>query len=73
MYVVALSVGRNLNSCETSLFVSHPDTMLGRMFGGSGDFSLARPNDNGDFVIGHDISASAFKAILGFYKYVFVV
>ncbi len=54
--------------CQTAWFERHPDTMLGRMFGSSLASNLTRPNDNGDYVIAHDVSPAAFNAILNFYK-----
>lgn len=61
---VSLIVGGWRFVCETAQFLQHPETMLGRMFGSP----LTRPNDEGDHIISHDISAPAFKAILDFYK-----
>jgi BTB/POZ domain-containing protein 10 len=49
------------------LFTAHPDTMLGRMFGGncSGGASLiTRPNERGEFEVADGVSATVFRAIL---------
>eukprot|EP00047_Mylnosiga_fluctuans_P004093 m.232680 g.232680 ORF g.232680 m.232680 type:complete len:388 (-) comp12393_c0_seq1:204-1367(-) len=65
---VSLVVGGRRFVCQASLFQQHPNTMLGRMFGSSLDTKLSRPNDNGDYVITHDVTSAAFHAILNFYK-----
>ena len=52
-----------------SIFKCHPDTMLGRMFGSARDQKLLIPNENGDYVIHHDLTPEAFAAILDYYKH----
>ena len=42
--------------------------MLGRMFGSGSKSELTKPNDNGDYLIEHDVTPEAFAAILKFYK-----
>ncbi|KAK3708609.1 hypothetical protein QZH41_011776, partial [Actinostola sp. cb2023] len=51
---------------ERSLFIAHPNTMLGRMFGSSNDYTAR--NDKGEFEVAHGISATVFKCILDYYK-----
>jgi hypothetical protein len=65
---VSLVVGGRRFVCQASLFSQHPNTMLGRMFGSSLESHLSRPNDNGDYIITHAVTAAAFHAILNFYK-----
>ena len=48
---------------DASLFVAHPDTMLGRMFNSSAS-QLTRPNDRGEYEVAEGISANVFIAIL---------
>ncbi|XP_060521118.1 BTB/POZ domain-containing protein 10 isoform X2 [Cylas formicarius] len=50
---------------DPSLFVAHPNTMLGRMFCSSLD---THPNDRGEFEVAEGIPASVFRAILEYYK-----
>lgn len=42
--------------------------MLGRMFSSAREARMAKPNDNGDYVIEHPVSPEAFAAILKFYR-----
>lgn len=65
---ISIVVGGQRFVVESKLFFDHPDTMLGRMFGSSLDLDMTRPNENGDFVIAHPVSAAAFGAILNFYR-----
>lgn len=51
-----------------SLFDHQSDTMLGRMFGSGRRSELTKPNDNGDYVIEHDVTPEAFAAILKYYR-----
>eukprot|EP00045_Choanoeca_perplexa_P015504 m.196006 g.196006 ORF g.196006 m.196006 type:complete len:436 (-) comp17008_c0_seq5:1539-2846(-) len=52
---------------KPKIFECYPDTMLGRMFG-SGR-SLVRPNENGDYIIDHEVSPEAFAAVLDYYRH----
>eukprot|EP00050_Salpingoeca_kvevrii_P006970 m.292964 g.292964 ORF g.292964 m.292964 type:complete len:408 (-) comp12705_c0_seq1:96-1319(-) len=65
---VALVVGGRRFICELKWFLPHPNTMLGRMFGSSLQHNLTRPDEQGDYVITHEVSAAAFQAILNYYK-----
>ncbi|XP_040564761.1 BTB/POZ domain-containing protein KCTD20 [Lepeophtheirus salmonis] len=47
--------------------LTHPDTMLGRMFSPTSHFEF-HPNSHGEYEMGEGISASVFQAILGFYE-----
>lgn len=47
-------------------FTAHPNTMLGRMF--SSSFEFTHSNDKGEFEVAEGISASVFRAILEYYK-----
>ncbi|XP_045462315.1 BTB/POZ domain-containing protein 10 isoform X2 [Harmonia axyridis] len=51
---------------DPSLFVAHPNTMLGRMF--SSGLEYTHPNERGEFEVADGISATIFRAILDFYK-----
>ncbi|XP_041452621.1 BTB/POZ domain-containing protein KCTD20-like isoform X3 [Lytechinus variegatus] len=53
---------------DPSLFIAHPNTMLGRMFSNGVDHTMTRPNDKGEYEVAHGISAEIFSSILDFYK-----
>jgi hypothetical protein len=65
---VSIVVGGRRFVCSISLFQAHPETMLGRMFGSCLDSQLTRPDDNGDYVITHAVTAAAFQSILHYYR-----
>eukprot|EP00048_Salpingoeca_helianthica_P021432 m.12220 g.12220 ORF g.12220 m.12220 type:complete len:357 (+) comp5975_c0_seq1:170-1240(+) len=65
---VSIVVGGRRFVCSTALFQGHPETMLGRMFGACLDSQLTRPDDNGDYVITHAVTAAAFQSILHYYR-----
>lgn len=65
---ISIVVGGQRFVVESKLFEHHPNTMLGRMFGSSLDLNMTRPNESGDYVIAQPVSASAFTAILNFYR-----
>ncbi|XP_015776784.1 PREDICTED: BTB/POZ domain-containing protein KCTD20-like [Acropora digitifera] len=51
---------------ERSLFIAHPNTMLGRMFGSTMEYTTR--NDKGEYEVARGISANVFKCILDYYK-----
>lgn len=51
---------------DPSIFTAHPNTMLGRMFSSSLEFT--HTNERGEYEVADGISASVFRAILEFYK-----
>lgn len=51
---------------DPSLFIAHPNTMLGRMF--SSGLEYTHPNERGEYEVADGISATIFRAILDFYK-----
>ncbi|EDQ92852.1 uncharacterized protein MONBRDRAFT_13315 [Monosiga brevicollis MX1] len=54
----------------STLFDRYPDTMLGRMFATScARNETVQPNEDGDYVIDHNVSSEAFAAILDFYRH----
>jgi len=50
---------------EPSLFIQHPDTMLGRMFSG---VDYVQMNDRGEYEVAQGTSGSTFRAVLDFYR-----
>lgn len=63
---VTLVVDNTRFVVDPAIFTAHPNTMLGRMFSSSLDFT--HPNDRGEFEVADGISASVFRAILEYYK-----
>lgn len=63
---VTLVVDNTRFVIDPAIFVAHPNTMLGRMFSSSLDFT--HPNERGEFEVADGISASVFRAILEYYK-----
>uniref|UniRef100_A0AAY4C709 BTB domain-containing protein n=1 Tax=Denticeps clupeoides TaxID=299321 RepID=A0AAY4C709_9TELE len=53
---------------DPALFVAHPDTMLGRMFGPARQHNFTRPNAKGEYEVAEGIGASIFRVILDFYR-----
>lgn len=47
---------------ERSLFIAHPNTMLGRMFGSTMEYTTR--NEKGEYEVARGISANVFKCIL---------
>jgi len=50
---------------EPALFLSQPDTMLGRMFSGA---DYVTTNERGEYEVALGVSASTFRAVLDYYK-----
>jgi len=50
---------------DPSLFLSQPDTMLGRMFSGA---DYVTTNERGEYEVALGVSASTFRAVLDYYK-----
>ncbi|XP_078583936.1 BTB/POZ domain-containing protein 10-like isoform X3 [Branchiostoma floridae x Branchiostoma japonicum] len=65
---ITLVVDQTRFVVDSNLFASHPETMLGRMFG-TRENDLVRPNDKGEYDVADGMSASVFRAILDYYKY----
>ncbi|XP_074028254.1 BTB/POZ domain-containing protein mrityu isoform X2 [Leptinotarsa decemlineata] len=63
---VTLVVDNTRFVVDPAIFTAHPNTMLGRMFSTSLEFT--HPNDRGEFEVAEGIPASIFRAILEFYK-----
>ncbi|KAG5898090.1 hypothetical protein JTB14_001794 [Gonioctena quinquepunctata] len=63
---VTLVVDNTRFVVDPAIFTAHPNTMLGRMFSSSLEFT--HPNDRGEFEVAEGIPASVFRAILEFYK-----
>lgn len=63
---VTLVVDNTRFVIDPALFVAHPNTMLGRMFGSGIEFTHS--NDRGEFEVAEGISATVFRAILEYYK-----
>ncbi|XP_019878630.1 BTB/POZ domain-containing protein 10 isoform X1 [Aethina tumida] len=63
---VTLVVDNTRFVVDPAVFVAHPNTMLGRMFGSSLEFT--HPNDRGEYEVADGIPASVFRAILEYYK-----
>lgn len=63
---VTLVVDNTRFVVDPALFVAHPNTMLGRMFSSSIEFT--NPNDRGEYEVADGIPASVFRAILEYYK-----
>lgn len=53
---------------DSSLLLSKPNTMLGRMFGSSRENMLVHTNDKGEYDLLDGISAACFRAILDYYR-----
>lgn len=53
---------------DPTIFLAHPNTMLGRMFGSTSTPLLTRPNERGEYEVAEGISADLFKAVLDFYR-----
>lgn len=51
---------------DPAIFIAHPNTMLGRMFGSGIEFT--HPNDRGEYEVADGISSMVFRAILEYYK-----
>ncbi|CAG9855617.1 unnamed protein product [Phyllotreta striolata] len=51
---------------DPAIFTAHPNTMLGRMFSSSLEFT--HTNERGEYEVADGISASVFRAILEYYK-----
>ncbi|CAH0546638.1 unnamed protein product [Brassicogethes aeneus] len=63
---VTLVVDNTRFVIDPAIFVAHPNTMLGRMFSSSLEFT--HPNDRGEYEVAEGIPASVFRAILEYYK-----
>ncbi|VEN55356.1 unnamed protein product [Callosobruchus maculatus] len=63
---VTLVVDNTRFVVDPAIFTAHPNTMLGRMFSTSIEFT--HPNDRGEYEVADGISASVFRAILEYYK-----
>nr|CAI5843229.1 unnamed protein product [Callosobruchus analis] len=63
---VTLVVDNTRFVVDPAIFTAHPNTMLGRMFSTSIEFTY--PNDRGEYEVADGISASVFRAILEYYK-----
>ncbi|XP_032074655.1 BTB/POZ domain-containing protein KCTD20 isoform X1 [Thamnophis elegans] len=50
------------------IFIAHPDTMLGRMFGPGREYNFTRPNEKGEYEIAEGISSAVFRIVLDYYK-----
>ncbi|KAM4702176.1 BTB/POZ domain-containing protein KCTD20-like [Discoglossus pictus] len=57
---------------DPQLFTSHPNTLLGRMFGTARRHNITRPNERGEFKIAEGISSRIFRAVLEYYKTGFI-
>ncbi|BET02219.1 BTB POZ domain-containing protein [Nesidiocoris tenuis] len=51
---------------DPAMFTAHPNTMLGRMFSSSLEFT--HTNDRGEYEVADGISATVFRSILEYYK-----
>lgn len=51
---------------DSSLFTAHPNTMLGRMFSTSLEFT--HTNERGEYEVAEGISHNVFRVILDYYK-----
>ncbi|KAM4795730.1 BTB/POZ domain-containing protein KCTD20-like [Rhinophrynus dorsalis] len=54
------------------MFMSHPDSLLGRMFGAGRRYHIISPNEKGEYEIAEGISSSVFSAVLDYYKNGFI-
>lgn len=63
---VTLVVDNTRFVVDPAIFTAHPNTMLGRMFSSSLDFT--HPNERGEYEVADGIPASVFRAILEYYK-----
>ncbi|CAH1119759.1 unnamed protein product [Phaedon cochleariae] len=63
---VTLVVDNTRFVVDPAIFTAHPNTMLGRMFSSSLDFT--HPNERGEYEVADGIPASVFRAIMEFYK-----
>ena len=52
---------------DRSLFIAHPNTMLGRMFSSGAEFT--HPNERGEYEVAEGITAPIFRTILDFYRH----
>lgn len=63
---VTLVVDNTRFVVDPSIFIAHPNTMLGRMF--SSGMEFVHPNERGEFEVAEGISSMVFRAILEYYK-----
>lgn len=63
---ITLLVDETRFAIDPALFTAHPETMLGRMFSSSLEFT--HPNERGEYEVAEGISHSVFRAIVEFYK-----
>ncbi|KAJ8971900.1 hypothetical protein NQ317_010969 [Molorchus minor] len=63
---VTLVVDNTRFVVDPAIFTAHPNTMLGRMFSSSLDFT--HPNERGEYEVAEGIPASVFRSILEYYK-----
>lgn len=63
---VTLVVDNTRFVVDPAIFTAHPNTMLGRMFSSSLEYT--HPNERGEHEVAEGIPASVFRAILEFYK-----
>lgn len=63
---VTLVVDNTRFVVDPAIFTAHPNTMLGRMFSSSLEFT--HPNERGEYEVADGIPASVFRAILEYYK-----
>jgi len=62
--VVLLVDGKRF-TMNPKLFMSHPNTMLGRMFCSAMDL---KPNEDGEYEVAKGVSANIFRALMDYYK-----
>ncbi|XP_056643391.1 BTB/POZ domain-containing protein KCTD20 isoform X1 [Diorhabda sublineata] len=63
---VTLVVDNTRFVVDPAIFTAHPNTMLGRMFSSSLEFT--HTNERGEYEVADGIPASVFRAILEYYK-----
>ena len=63
---VTLVVDNTRFVVDPTLFTAYPNTMLGRMFGSSLEYT--HQNERGEYEVAEGISAMVFRAILEYYK-----
>ncbi|CAG9840458.1 unnamed protein product [Diabrotica balteata] len=63
---VTLVVDNTRFVVDPTIFTAHPNTMLGRMFSSSLEFT--HTNERGEYEVADGIPASVFRAILEYYK-----
>ncbi|XP_050544281.1 BTB/POZ domain-containing protein 10 [Daktulosphaira vitifoliae] len=62
---VTLIVDNTRFIVDPSIFIAHPNTMLGRMFSSN---EYTNKNERGEYVVAEGISANVFRCILEYYK-----